>query len=563
MVELRIAFAGHIRPEDLGDLGAIDLGLSRAFGLIASALPLGAELVTGLAGGADLHAARAWRAAGLGAIHAVFPFLDMEVPADALALAVKQTWLDGASVEAAGHNPYLTQARWVVEDADLLVVVWTGDPGRGAGGTADSVRLALDRNTPVLWVKPGEPGNIRYISPDALEPDFGFLEVIEQLEDGSAPLVVDATQMMLADHFQQVKDQLTPPPVGVGPSYGRLRQRLDWVLDRSLWRAFALYKSVMAGRARPSTRKSVPVPATLALQPGFKLLQEAYDAADQEAGGLASVHRSQQVFQVSVMIAAAAVGSTPAVWPEIKIYAVLVELSLALATFAVWRFSVRSERTRRWSEARRVAEQLRLEQAAWALGLSTRDDRRYPVEGPASQAAAYWRRRAGQAVGRFDVERTRVWGEWALDALIADQVEYHQRQGRLNAHLSHRGHEIETTVFWMFVAFLALFAGAWFTAHAVDFELPHWLGGLVLMAGAVTPAFGAASLALDSALSFADQGRRSEDMRRRLSALHARLESDMGLEAQRRAARAAVRMQVSQEDRWSDDTAHRHVVRGG
>ena len=133
---IQVAFAGHNRPEDLGDPAQAWAGLENAFALLAQAGVADARLVTGLAPGADLLAAEAWKAAGRGPVHAGFPFLDDTVEGGAAALMDAGAWLDGHATEKLGRNPYLAQTRWLIGAADLLVVVWTGEHGRGAGGTA-------------------------------------------------------------------------------------------------------------------------------------------------------------------------------------------------------------------------------------------------------------------------------------------------------------------------------------------------------------------------------------------------------------------------------------------
>ena len=67
MNDLRVAFAGHNRPEDLGDLAEVSAGLASALDLVG-ALTQQAVLLTGLADGADRLAAVAWSKAGLGPI---------------------------------------------------------------------------------------------------------------------------------------------------------------------------------------------------------------------------------------------------------------------------------------------------------------------------------------------------------------------------------------------------------------------------------------------------------------------------------------------------------------
>ena len=543
---LRVAFAGHIRPEDLGDPVAVARQIAEAFALLDIH---GGVLLTGLAEGADALALSCWRTLGLGEVHAVLPYLPDALSPEATAGVARVTWLDGRASEADGRSAHLAQARWLLEDADLLVAVWSGEEARGAGGTADAVRVALQRGVDVLWVKPGETGGPRRISPGPLETEGGLLDLVEQVRLDRPPLVFPARGADL----QPPQEPAPPEPPAVGPWERRL--------DRTLWRAFAIYRRLIGGSPTPM-REPSPPPECLASQTGFQILSRAYEAFDARAARLAAIHRSQQVFQALMMILAVAVGASPAIWPDIKIYAVLTELTLALVTFLVWLGAVRSQRGRRWGEARRTAEQLRLERAAWALGLSAQGRRDIAASAAAGVARA-WRRRAGAPDGVFDRERVATWGGWALDDLIHGQIAYHRVQGALNHRLAHRGHAIENAVFWALVALLSAFAMAYVLAARAHLALPHWIGGAVLLAGAVTPAFGAASLALDSSLAFSDQARRSDSLRRSLEAIAEQVAPAASLDALQRAARAAIRLRISHEENWGDEAAHRHVVRGG
>ena len=162
MAELRVAFAGHNRPEDLGDAAAIERQLAQTFALFGDKQGV---LITGLAAGADTSAAKAWVTGGRGEVHAVLPHLTDQVPDDLADLVSKTTWLDGLEAERSGRNAHLIQTRWLIEDADLLVAVWTGAVARGAGGTADAVGIALQRGISVLWIEPGHEKGARIISP--------------------------------------------------------------------------------------------------------------------------------------------------------------------------------------------------------------------------------------------------------------------------------------------------------------------------------------------------------------------------------------------------------------
>jgi hypothetical protein len=79
----------------------------------------------------------------------------------------------------------------------------------------------------------------------------------------------------------------------------------------------------------------------------------------------------------------------------------------------------------------------------------------------------------------------------------------------------------------------------------------------------VVPAFGAASLALEATLGFAEQGRRSLALAHHLGAIAETLGETPRLDELQRAATAAIRLEVSQEERWIDEAVRRRLVRGG
>src|SRR3569623_1479781 len=103
-VYIQVAFAGHNRPEDLGDAKVVRDGIDIA---------------------------------------------QCPKPPEKVGNAV--TRLDGLAAEAEGRNPHLQQTRMIVEASDIVVVVWTGAAAKGAGGTADAVLYALELARPVLW----------------------------------------------------------------------------------------------------------------------------------------------------------------------------------------------------------------------------------------------------------------------------------------------------------------------------------------------------------------------------------------------------------------------------
>jgi hypothetical protein len=122
----RVGFAGHRwnlmdRSREL----RLRERLGRAMSEIGTAVQGDIELVVGQADGADMMAA------------------DMRPSGWRLQIVLPE----------GGTSPdYEGQAVAILAQAKMLLVVWNGLPGRGAGGTADTVRKALTLGMTVLWL---------------------------------------------------------------------------------------------------------------------------------------------------------------------------------------------------------------------------------------------------------------------------------------------------------------------------------------------------------------------------------------------------------------------------
>jgi hypothetical protein len=480
-------------------------------------------------------------------VHGVFPFLTDKPPRGAARLVEQATWLDGESTREAGRNPYLTLTRWLIGAADLLVVVWTGKDARGAGGTADAVRLALEHRIPVLWIKPGKGSSLRLIKPEHLGEDFGFLEFLEEVRFARAPLVTPADAESLHAALKEIGLARTPDE----------GDRRAGIPGRTA-RTYRLFRRWVGGQASPAAAHAAP--ADLQSQPGFVGLSAAQAEADEQANRLGALHRSHQVILLGVAILAATAGSASALWPSLKVAMVAVELVLAVGALLIWRDSERGRRHQRWGEARRLAEDLRLERAAWTLGVSTTP---HGLNLTSTEAARHARRLAGLPAGAFDSKRVAAWGRWAMAELVGGQAAYHRNQGVISARISHRVHQAENFSFAVLLGTLVGYLVTTGIMTALGQETPHWLAGVVFMAGSIVPAIGAAGLALEATLSLGEEAQRSTVLAGHLDALAQRLRPDSGLESFQAVARSAIRLQRAQEDHWAEGSIRRRLVRGG
>lgn len=547
---IQVAFAGHARRHDLGLHEPVSEALTTAFAMIADAGIGEARLLTGLASGADQLAARAWKRQGLGPIHAVLPFLDDKAPKRLNGAASAVTRLDGEAMAEQGRNPHLKQTRFIVEAADLLVAVWTGGPARGAGGTADAVQCALEFGLPVLWIRPSEPRTLRLIRPDALPSDFHFAEFQEGLQAGR----LDHTEVATAQALRSAIDTtpaLPDPEDEPGKDWAAAMDR--W-LHRWLWRTYANFRKLAGGRI--TGLPAGDPPPDLEAQPGFGVLTRAYLASDSVANRLSAVHRSEQILLVLAMIAAAVVGSAWAVWPQIKVAAVWTELVISVGALLVWAAGSEARQHERWSERRYLAEQLRLERAGWALGISVagalpRSVRRQP---------GVWRdarRTAGLPDGAFDAERMKRWGDWSMRELVHGQRAYHHATSERDGRIAHRIHLLEDISFtFLFASFALYLSLASFGTH-----LPHWASGAIAMIGTIVPALAAASMALEAKLEFQEQSARSRRMAGVLEELAGKLGPDPSFDALQDAARAAVRLHIAEASHWREGSGRRRLLR--
>jgi len=261
-----------------------------------------------------------------------------------------------------------------------------------------------------------------------------------------------------------------------------------------------------------------------------------------------------------VAIFATIAGTVGSLWPGLELAMVLTELGLAAGAFWVWLGAERGRRHQRWGEARRLAEDLRLERVAWTLGVNTAPHGSNMLA--SSPRARRIRREAGLPSGAFDRGRVRGWGRWAIDELITGQAAYHRGQSKINGRVSHRIHQLENGSWLMLMITLVAYVLSTIGMALFSREGPHWLANLVGVAGAIVPAIGATCLALEAALSLGEQAARSKVLAGRLDAIAGELGPNVTLESLQAAARSAIRLQRAQENHWSEGTVRRRLIRG-
>ena len=445
----------------------------------------------------------------------------------------------------------------MLSHADLLIVVWNGLEGRGAGGTADAVRLALEAGVPILWVNPrqDEPHLIR--RPSLYDP-VGFLELREALRAGRDSIVTPADPDVLREALD-----LDPAPAKSGRPPRPAERRVDAWLHGWLWRTFALFQRRVGGALEESAWEAAPPPADLARQPGFTAIHEAFEAADAHAGRLAAVHRSEQILLLGAAVLAAMIGAVPFFDKDLKVPAIVAELLLASAAFVVWKTSARARWHEKWTSARRLAEHLRLAQAGWALGVPTGRAGAAALRQEHRRLGRATLRQAAPAEGPYDPARVAAWCDWAINELIFGQADYHRREGRRNHKIAHAVELVENVSFAVLLAVLSLATGAAAVAGLAGGHAPFWTTATAGAVGVVVPAIGAAAMALEAKLQFEEQTERSSVVAARLEELARQLPASLTLESAQAALRGAAELLVAEADQWQEGGSRRRLFRGG
>jgi hypothetical protein len=592
---LTVGFTGHRSVADAAGasrmIGAAFAAAQEALQRLA-ALPLaeaydGAPRLRLLAGGApgtDRLAQEAWRAARLGDVHAIYPFqnpatggaaTDNPANGDPATLVDPGpefgpwTGLDALGLGLEPDQAHAEVGRWLVRHADLLVAWWDGEPGRGLGGANDTIRRALERGLPVIWLAPGAAAP-QLITLAGADRQADATEAVEAPAAVAGPLTAAGLADILAP-------TLSPPSEhGLEADLADAAARRDYashdptaplsgalgfvrrLANRSLWRSFKLFERVAGGKPKPS-RQSQPPPAAVAAQPGFVRLLRAADEAAGRADQLSSIHRSEQVLLIAIAMLAVFFGALPAIDPAHAYHALCagIEFGLGLVAFAVTWAAQRAHRHRRWSDARRLAERLQSATATWPLGVDIADAHVGPTYAWTEWRALAVLRAAGPRRGWITRARFDETAAWAAGDLIDGQIDYHRRQLVAAENIERSLGWTENTAFLVLMAVLLAYL-------TLGSNSPHWFPGLVTLVSAFAPAVAAGCLALEATNGFRELKERNARLAGAFEAEKARLDPISGAAYHRVVAvmRRAAQLRVDDADAWRDRLLRRRIVRG-
>lgn len=411
--------------------------------------------------------------------------------------------------EQADHA-YASVGLVLLNQVDLLVAVWNGEPARGLGGTGDVVEHAKRQHVPVAWVH-SRDGTVTLVDGTGAAGGASWEEGIRACMNRAMVLGGRDPGAPLSPEAQAERDRFEDA-IRVPRDRASL---LGWV--------FRTFMRVLSWPPAPSVAPGVDVDARATLPSPFV---PHYERANHAAIRYAGIDRGGVLvnYFLGVVAVLCALLSVPLSRVEdpapgwMLALLVVAEL-LALASMAALYAVARATRAKlRALDCRLYAEQLRQMEFLWPLGRTAPEVQpmAHARFGDPRSTAMAWRFRAvvrevGLPGGAMDAGMLAAALGSIRDSWIGGpggQLAYHQALARRIARVDHRLHAFAWT---LFVATFLCCLGH-FAAHGNP-RVELWL----IVATVAFPAVGAAAHAVTSQFEFRRLRERSESMQQALS----------------------------------------------
>jgi hypothetical protein len=550
--DLRIGVTGH---RNLDGYQAVEDAVAGLLDHLQAVLddqgqtPLRWMAFSALARGADRVVAKAVLRRSNSRVTAVLPFAaseyrnDFKEPADleeferllgqASEVVTLQNIDDEADQEGAETNAisagkirnkgYLAAGQWVVDNCEILIAIWDGEPSRGMGGTAEVVEYALDQKKTVLWI-------------DAKNPSVAVVRLRESGQGGTFPPqtspLPDAIES-LSPGFAELTEYNRPGVIAADELLSALKQEEE-----------ALYRSM----------REIGLDAGL-LKPAIDQLLPRYVRADR----LALRYQRRYLFAGRGLFYLAAMAVTLAVTQEVffreQMWLSLLEFAAMAAAWLLHTSSRRRGDHEKWLRNRYIAERIRngvftVLVEEFPVPRSSQGDTPLPFyPGPQNWLVASLDRMIADtrqtipAGIPFQLLKQFIVRKW-----IVDQRDWHDRNANRKTRSARRLRVAGTGLFFLTMVLVFL--------HIVNFgshsATAPWLSlgkGIVFLA-IVLPAWGAAAHAIATLLEFERIATRSRRMSQALTVIARQADLATGSNSLRAAVREAAKVIGIENHEW-------------
>ncbi len=416
-------------------------------------------------------------------------------------------------------NRYQPAARTVLNQADLLFVVWDGEHETRPGGTFETIREALASSIPVVWIPPEYPGN------------WCLLRTEQDLQTPPVPGNLASLAAVVNRLLELPQEQL------------KLQHFMDEPCTHNSWSIWQLFRKVLGARwsakPAPAVAAQAGPDSSNALPPTIATwLEQNIEPHYARADGLARFYgdryrsaflKSYSLGVLAVLLALIPLGAGWTVAEHLSgmLVCAALELGVVLYIGVLVRTGNRQRWHERWLEYRLVAELLRQQRLLLPLG-SWRSIATSPAHllryGTAEGTWMYWYvRNVSRAAGLPNalINPDYLRGYCAeVGRLVDEQWQFHHTGAERDERIEHRLHYTGLTLFGSTAAIIAyhvlelMFEGL-HDNNAVQHGT-HWLAVLC----ALLPAMGAAFAAINNQGEFSRIAKRANAMEKRFCDLH-------------------------------------------
>jgi hypothetical protein len=454
----------------------------------------------------------------------------------------------------------------VINQSDLLIVVWDGFQAAGGGGTVDTFRAALRYHMPVIWIDAQAPNQwqlVRSVTelPQLVEgvrcrPNGNDArdEILskQQIEDAVREIVRDEVAWVSHNAVQRLQDQSQPLQYFC-ENKPRFNVAIVWRLFRDLVGSGRIQvprirmsnfegqayieRRVLQHSEGTSTGTVEAKKSSISDTPARKIddwldsrLQPHYLWADRLAEYYADAYRSAYVATYLFSAAAVFFALLPLAmnWGHTQqLFCVATEFAIMLIILILLLFGRWRRWHERWLQYRLLAELIRQLQILLPLG-GGRPFPTFPshlgVYGAPTQTWMYWHMRGiARDVGIPEVRVSSAYSHACLNHLFevvqgeSGQLKFHEISAVRCNNIAHRLHASAACAFFFTIVAIVLHGALEIPAverglHIFNFENTASMGRWLVLASATLPALGAALAGISNQGEFARVAKRAQGM---------------------------------------------------